>query len=69
MSRTYHHHSPPRSKLMKLPHKYTGWEGESLQSQEGIAWRKRVEHRAQRRWGIQVSVLETLDALLGVDPE
>lgn len=51
MADTYPHNAPKRGKLLKLPNKYLGWLGESLYSQEGRKFRKRVEHRAMRRHG------------------
>lgn len=52
MSRTKHHNAPKRAKLLKLPHKRTGWVGEGCYAQEGVRFRKRLEHRASRRMPI-----------------
>lgn len=49
MSRTRHHHSKPRVKLLKLPDRYTGWVGEGCNSQQARKFIKRLQHRAWRR--------------------
>lgn len=39
-----------RSKLLKLPNRYTGWVGEDCWRSEGRRFLKRLEHRAKRRF-------------------
>lgn len=54
MSNTYHHNSPTRARLMRIPNRYTGWVGEGCWSQNGKQFIKRIERRANRRWGKSV---------------
>ena len=64
MSRTKHHNAPKRAKLFKLPNRYTGWLGEGATTTE---FRKRVEHRANRRYGFKDTLVRVKDALFGKD--
>lgn len=49
MSRTHHHGSPARAKLLKLCDKYTGWIGEGNYRSAGKRFLKRLQHRYNRR--------------------
>lgn len=68
MSRTAHHNAPKKLKSLKLPTHYTGYVGEWFGiNQEGWKFRKRVEHRANRRYGFKDTLVRVKDALFGKD--
>lgn len=49
MSRTYHHHAPPRCILVKHPTHYTGWLFEGATRAPSRRWVKRMVNKASRR--------------------
>lgn len=51
MSHTKHHNDSRSGRLLKLPHKYTGWIGENCWRQRGRRFLKRWQNRCIRRYG------------------